>query len=543
MPVKPSRCDLPEWKALTADAAARAGTSIRALFAADPNRAENLTFSAAGLSLDLSKNHLAPESLGLLLKLGEACDLQSQRAKMAAGESINTSENRAVLHMALRGTSNNAEANGLAADMRERLCAYAEDIRAGRVLSATGKPFRHVVNIGIGGSDLGPRLVVDALRDGAPSALRSSFVSNVDGADLSRALADTIAEETLFVIASKTFTTQETMRNAQSARDWLVQQLPKGADIGRHIVAVTTNDDAAIKFGVDQAAIFGFWDWVGGRFSLWSSVGISIAIALGAEAFNELLDGAAEMDRHFLDAPLDQNLPILLALVGIWNRNFLNLQSHAILPYATALEHLPLFLQQLEMESNGKQVTRDGEPVSTSTAPIIWGASGTNGQHAFFQWLHQGTDVASADIILPLRAPSAFPGHHDILLAHGIAQGEAFAFGRDSAETRAALKADGMDERQIDQALATRTFTGNRPITTIVMDALAPRALGALLALYEHKVFCQGAIWDINSFDQWGVELGKALAGRVLDALQSGGDLSGFDPSTRKLIQRASSTS
>lgn len=539
----PLQIDLPEWKALAALAASQQGTSIRSLFDQESDRAERLSFEAAGLTLDLSKNRLSNDALAHLISLARARDLEAARDKMAAGAKINTTEDRAVLHMALRGTSHDTDSNALAAAMLKRIKGFAEDVRAGRRLSSTGHRFRHIVNIGIGGSDLGPRLVVDALKDGCVGAIHTSFVSNVDGADLSRALEGTNPSETLFVITSKTFTTQETMRNAESARAWLNNNLPKGAEVGHHFVAVTTNTAAAEAFGIDAANTYGFWDWVGGRFSLWSAVGISIALALGPDVFADLLDGAAEMDRHFLEAPLEQNLPVLLALTGVWNRNFLDIPSHAVLPYATALEHLPLYLQQLEMESNGKQVDAACNPVAVDTAPIIWGSAGTNGQHAFYQWLHQGTDIASSDIILCLASQGGSAEHQEILLAHGIAQGEAFAFGRDLEATRAALLAEGLSEREVKATAAARTFDGNRPTTTIVMNALAPQALGALLVLYEHKVFCQGKIWGINSFDQWGVELGKTLAGRVLSALQTGGDLSGFDPSTRMLIQRARAAS
>jgi len=439
----------------------------------------------------------------------------------------------------LRGGLPGTDAAKLAADSKARFLDFATKVQAGDIRSSTSKPFRTVVNIGIGGSDLGPRLAVDALHSFGQTGIAVRFVANVDGAELTRALKGVDAETTLFIVSSKTFTTQETIENAKSARAWLVANLPKGGDPSMHFVGVTANMPAANSFGISPDHIFPIWDWVGGRFSVWSAVGLSLALAIGTSGFEEFLAGAAEIDRHFMSAPFSQNVPVLLALVGLWNRDFLDLRSHAVLPYAHALSLLPGYLQQLEMESNGKRVQRGGHRTEVPTAPAVWGGAGTTGQHAFYQWLHQGTDCASADIILPLSANEGPQHHHDILVSHAIAQAEALALGRDEAATRAELTREGLSPSEVERLLPHRIFPGNRPVSVLTFDRLTPRRLGALLTIYEHKVFTQGILWNINSFDQWGVELGKTAAGRVLDALRDGGDLSGFDPATRKLIKAA----
>ncbi len=532
-----ARTDLAEWKALEVHAHDAASAHIRDLVRDEGEERLSWTAaSAAGLNLDVSKNRIDKNTLHLLIALAKACDLEGWRDRMVAGDRINTSENRAVSHMALRG---GASPHGDEIQQaKAHMLKFVRDIQEGRLTSATGKPFTAVVNIGIGGSDLGPRLAADALRPDWSGGITPHFVANVDAAELARVLEEIDAETTLFIVTSKTFTTQETLRNAQTAREWLTQHLPDGAEIDKQFAAVTSNRSEALLFGVSANSIFDFWDWVGGRYSVWSSVGLALALAIGVENFETFLAGAAEMDQHFLHAPLAENVPVLLALIGVWNRNFLGLQGLAILPYDQSLSLLPSYLQQLDMESNGKQTGRDGARTAWDTGPLVFGAAGTTGQHAFYQWLHQGTDMAASEIILVLNARHEIEAHQDILLAHGIAQGEALAFGRNETATRAELANSGLNPEEITALLPHRTFAGNRPVSTIVMDRLCPRRLGALLAMYEHKVFSQGVIWNINSFDQWGVELGKSLAGHVLDAMNKGGADAGFDPSTRALVKR-----
>ncbi len=536
----------PEWLALQDHA--KNPRHIRDLFAENHDRLAWGRVSGAGLTLDLTKNRMTKTTVELLLTLARARQVISWRDKMVAGEVVNLTEGRAALHMALRGgltrppTVDGQDAGAAVAEAKARFLSFVDRVHSGDCAAATGKRFVSVVNIGIGGSDLGPRLVCDALRPHWAGNVRPYFVANVDVVELERVFEQVDPETTLFIIASKSFTTQETMRNAQTAKAWLEARLPNPEDAGRHFVAVTSNQSAAQEFGIASGAIFEFWDWVGGRTSVWSSVGLSVALALGEVGFQAFLNGAAEMDRHFQTAPPERNLPLLLALTGIWNHNFLGLASHAVLPYAQSLTLLPDYLQQLDMESNGKSVTPGGKPVGTLTAPIIWGAAGTNGQHAFYQWLHQGTEIASSDIIIPLRADDSEQSHqehHDILVAHAIAQGEALAFGRNEDVTRADLTAEGLSEGDVARLLPHRIFEGNRPVSTITLDRLTPATLGALLALYEHKVFAQGVVWGVNSFDQWGVELGKSLAGKVLGALVGEAEISGFDPSTSELIKAA----
>ncbi len=498
------------WTALTAHGKSLSDTSIRDLFAADDDRLSWGLVDAAGLTLDISRHQMTGDTLALLGALARERDVSGCRDRMAAGEAVNETEHRAALHMALRGglpkspVLDGANIAEVVEQTRTRFLGFAEAVRAGRQTSSTGKCFRTVVHIGIGGSDFGPRLAVDALRPYTNAEIDVRFVANIDAAELHRALEGADAETTLFVVASKTFTTQETVENAKSAADWLSSNLPKGADVSAHFVGVTANTNAAQTFGITEDRIFPMWDWVGGRFSVWSAVGLSLAIAIGANNFKAFLAGAAEMDNHFLTAPLETNLPVLLGLVGVWNRNVLGCASHAVLPYDHTLSFLPGYLQQLEMESNGKSVTRNGTPVDGATAPAVWGAAGTTGQHAFYQWLHQGTDRASADIVLPLTSHQGPQRHHDILVAHAIAQAEALAFGRDEAATRAAMAKEGLSATNQDRLLPHRVFAGNRPVSVLTMDRLTPGTLGALLAAYEHKVFTQGILWNINPFDQWG---------------------------------------
>jgi len=533
------------WTALTAHADELTSLTIKDLFDVDPNRLKWGNVEAAGLTLDITKNLMTAETLQRFVTLAEERDLSGWRDRMTFGEAINTTEARAALHMALRGglaqapTVEGVDVSVQVAQAKMRFLGFTESVRRGDVTSSTGKTFRTVIHIGIGGSDLGPRLGAEALRPYGAKGLEAHFVANVDGAELALALEGADPETTLFVVASKTFTTQETIENAKTARAWLQDRLPTNSDTAAHFAGVTANTGAAEAFGIKPEQIFPTWEWVGGRFSVWSSVGLSLALVIGAERFEEFLSGAAEMDRHFCTAPLERNLPALMAFVGIWNQDHLGYTSQAILPYDQSLGLFPDYLQQLEMESNGKSVQKDGSPVAVPTAPVVWGGAGTTGQHAFYQWLHQGNGGAFCDIILPLSPHHDHAHHHDILVSHAIAQSEALAFGRDETATRNELTVEGLDEADVARLLPHRTFRGNRPVSILTMDRLTPKTLGALLALYEHKVFTQGILWNINSFDQWGVELGKRVAGKVLTALVGEGDLDGFDPSTQNLIEAA----
>ena len=497
--------ETPAWKALRAHQEKMCDVSLRDLFADYPERGAHFKIKVESLAADFSRNHLTDETVALLVKLAEERELADWRARLFNGFKINNSEDRAVLHTALRAISDApviVDGRDVIPDIRalqKQMAAFTDEEREGRWLGVTGQPIRDVVNIGIGGSDLGPRMVAGALCTYAKS-LRVHFVANADAADLLGVVAWLDPATTLFVIVSKTFTTQETLLNAATARQWLVSKLGDAAVV-RHFVAVSTNRKAAEEFGIAAANMFPMWDWVGGRFSLWSSVGLSIVLAVGWSNFKALLDGAAAMDEHFLTAPLAHNMPVLLALAGIWNRNFRGSTCHAILPYSERLRDLPRYLQQLEMESNGKSVTREGEAVDYPTAPAIFGECGTISQHSFHQWLHQGTDVTPSDFIGILEDDLAQPEHHKVLLANLKAQAEALKLGR-----------EGKD--------AQRTNPGNRPSTLLWLDRLDPRSLGLLIALYEHKVFVQGVILGINSFDQWGVELGKKLAVEALEPTQ-----------------------
>ncbi len=494
--------------------------------------------SAAGLELDLSKEPWSSTDFEVCLDLARACNVEAQRVRLFAGDAVNTSEGRAALHMALRapkGSDFKAQGEPVSGEveaMRARMATFAQAIRSGALKGATGKPFRTVLHIGIGGSDFGPRLVWEALRPVRPT-IEVRFVANVDPADMTLALQGLDPAETLVVVVSKTFTTQETMTNAYAARDWLRAALGQGADA--QMVAVSAAPDVAQAFGVPEGHIFGFRDWVGGRYSVWSSVGLSCVIGLGPEAFEDLLAGAAAMDAHFESAPLSANAPVLLALAHVFNRNGLGRPVRAVVPYAQRLHLLPNFLQQLEMESNGKQVTAQGKPVERSTAAAVFGDAGTNVQHAFFQLMHQGTDVIPVDFIAVRRASEGDPSAQTILLANVIAQAEALMVGRTEADVRVELTAKGLAAAEIDALAPQKTFPGDRPSAFILLDRLDPQRLGALLALYEHKTFVEGVLWGINSFDQWGVELGKTLASRVLGELQ-GGPAGPHDPSTAALI-------
>jgi glucose-6-phosphate isomerase len=533
------------WSALDATAQKAAGLRIADLFSAEPDRLQALTLDAAGLTVDLSKQAFTAEGVAAALDLARAADVEGARGRLFEGFAVNTSEHRAVLHPALRapdGAHYMAAGEPVSAEVeatRAKMKALADGIATGAVRGSTGEPFRAILHIGIGGSDLGPRLVWEALRPvEAPIDLR--FVANVDGAEIRQALHGLDPRSTLVVVVSKTFTTLETLANAQIARAWLQETL--GEDGARaHFAAVSAAPDKAVAFGVDQDQVFAFADWVGGRFSIWSAVGLSCAIALGWTVFDGFLQGASAMDAHFVEAPLARNAPVMMALAQIFNRNGLGRSIRAVVPYAQKLRLLPAFLQQLEMESNGKRVTREGRPVLRATAPSVFGDAGTNGQHAFFQLLHQGTDIIPVDIVLVAKPDTpetgGLVGMQAKLLANGIAQAEALMVGRSEADVRAELDAKGGEKAEIDALAPQRTFPGSRPTTTLLLDQLTPQTLGALIALYEHKTFVEGVIWRINSFDQWGVELGKTLAVRVLGELQGGATLA-HDPSTTALIAR-----
>lgn len=495
---------------------------IPSLFDSEPNRLSRFVLSEGPLRADFSKQAIDGAALDALLDLAAKCDLEEWRAKLFAGEKVNTSEDRAVLHMALRGVGGTPENQKEVAEMRLRMAEYADGIRA------DGK-FKNIVHIGIGGSDLGPRLVADAFEASAEQSLTLRFAENVDGASVNDAIKGLEPAETLAVVVSKSFGTQETKMNGESVRDWL------GDYGGSNMIAVTANRDRAVDFGIDPENIFDFWDWVGGRYSVWSAVGLSLQIAYGPDVFSDFLDGAKAMDLHFRDQPLQENLPVMMALTGIWNRNGLGYGSQAVIPYSRRLRKFSAFLQQLEMESNGKSATRDGE-ASTLTCPVIWGDEGTNGQHAFFQWLHQGPSEgryggAPVDFVAVLKDHESRPDHHQALLANCFAQSEALMLGK----SESVVREENAGRPDIDALAPQKTFPGNRPSTTITLDELSPEALGHLIALYEQKTFVQGIIWNVNSFDQWGVELGKVLATTILDEMESG-DAGSHDPSTTALM-------
>lgn len=517
--------------------AAMAAAHMRDLFETDPARFERFSLQVGELLLDYSKNRITDETMGLLVRLAEEADVAGWRERMFSGEKINNTENRAVLHVALRNRSNRpvmVDGEDVMPKVNaviERMGAFAEQVRGGEWRGYSGERITDVVNIGIGGSDLGPQMVVQALSPYRHPQLKVHFISNIDGAHVKEALEVLNPETTLFIVSSKTFTTQETMTNAHYARTWFLAQSQAVKHIARHFVAVSTNREAVTAFGIDPANMFEFWDWVGGRYSLWSAIGLSIVLAVGVERFTELLAGAHEMDEHFHHAPLDQNMPVILALLGVWYNNFFDAQSQAILPYDHYLRSLPAYLQQADMESNGKSVDRDGKAVDYATGPIIWGATGINGQHAFYQLLHQGTRLIPADFIVSVEPPTELQEHHDILLANFLAQTEALMRGRTREETLLE-----MDSAQTSQFVQHKVFDGNHPSNAILLQKLTPHALGMLIALYEHKIFVQGVIWNLNSYDQWGVELGKQLASRILPELHADAPVGSHDASTNALI-------
>ncbi len=527
--------DSVEWQDLAAHHRSIAETHLRDLFAADPDRGTTLVAQAGDLYLDFSKHRLTGETIGLLARVARRAGVEALRDAMFRGDRINITEDRSVLHVALRaprGAALVVDGVDVVAEVHEvldRMADFSIRVRSGDWTGHTGRKIEAIVNIGIGGSDLGPRMATTALAAFSDRSMAYRFVSNVDGSDFLEATHDLDPETTLFIVASKTFTTLETMTNAQSARAWSLAALGDEAAVAKHFVAVSTNADAVVAFGIDPANMFGFWDWVGGRYSFDSAIGLSLMVAIGPDHFADLLAGFHLMDEHFRTAPIESNLPMLMGLIGVWYGNCFGAETLAVLPYSQYLAHLPAYLQQLDMESNGKSATRDGEPVGMSTGPIVWGQAGTNGQHAYYQLIHQGTKLIPADFIGVARAAEPLGAHQDLLVANLFAQPEALAFGKTAAE----VAAEGVAPAQAPH----RVFAGNHPSSMILMPELTPSTLGQLIALYEHKVFTQGAIWNINSFDQWGVELGKQLAQRIVPELDTDVNLT-HDSSTNALIRR-----
>ncbi len=536
----------PSWRQLCQHQQDIANLHMRDLFDADKNRFDKFSLKFADLLFDYSKHRITDETLPLLLQMAREAKIESWRDRMFAGEKINITEDRAVLHTALRNRSNTPvlvdgkdvmpEVNAVLKQMRE----FSEKVRSGEWKGYTGKAITDIVNIGIGGSDLGPVMVCGALKPYAKPDLNVHFVSNIDGAHLMSALEVCNPETTLFIVASKTFTTQETMTNGRSARTWFLEAAKDEAFVAKHFVALSCNAKAVSEFGIDTANMFRFWDWVGGRYSLWSAIGLSIALYVGMDNFEALLGGAHEMDNHFKTAPLEQNMPIIMAMIGVWYNNFFHSDTLAILPYDQGMARFPAYLQQADMESNGKFISRENKRVQWKTGPVVWGEPGTNGQHAFYQLIHQGTQVVPCDFLMPVHShykigKSGY-AHHKILLANFLAQTQALMLGKTSDEARAELEEQGMTGEALEKLLPHKTFDGNRPSTSIMFDLLTPNTLGKLIALYEHKIFVQGILWDINSFDQWGVEYGKQIAKQILPQLTSDDVVSNYDSSTNGLI-------
>lgn len=536
----------PSWKALYKHQETIADLHMRRLFEADATRFEQFSLTLDDMLFDYSKHRITHESLALLFQLAREAKIEEWRERMFSGEKINITEDRAVLHTALRNRSNTPvyvdghdvmpAVNAVLAQMR----TFSDKVRSGEWTGYTGKRITDIVNIGIGGSDLGPVMVCDALKPYASPDLSVHFVSNIDGAHLMRALEKCNPETTLFIVASKTFTTQETMTNARSARAWFLQSAQDDSHVAKHFVALSTNAQAVTAFGIDGANMFEFWDWVGGRYSLWSAIGLSIALYVGMDHFEALLAGGHEMDNHFRTAPLEQNIPVLMALIGVWYNNFFHADSYAILPYDQGMARFPAYMQQADMESNGKFMCRDGERVHYKTGPVIWGEAGTNGQHAFYQLIHQGTQIIPADFLMPIHSHYTVGSngieHHKILLANFLAQTQALMLGKTKQEARAELEKQGLSGDALEKLLPHKIFEGNRPTTSILFNQLTPNTLGRLIALYEHKIFVQGMIWDINSYDQWGVEYGKQIASQILPQLNNDEIVSNYDSSTNGLI-------
>jgi len=533
----------PGWRKLGAHRREVEPLQMRDLFASEPDRFQRMSLRLDDLLFDYSKNRVTAETMRLLMELAREADLQRSIEEMFSGAPINCTEGRAVLHVALRNRANRPiqvdgrdvmpDVNRVLARMRD----FSEAVRSGRFKGHTGETITDLVNLGIGGSDLGPVMVSEALRPYWKQGLRAHFVSNVDGTHLVETLRGLDPATTLFFVASKTFTTQETMTNARSARDWLLRALGDREAVRRHFAALSTNTEAVVEFGIDPENMFQFWEWVGGRYSLWSAIGLPVACVIGFEAFEELLQGAHDVDEHFRETPFEQNIPVVMAMLGIWYHGFLGAHTHAILPYDQYLHRFAAYLQQCDMESNGKSTDRDGRPIRDyTTGPVIWGEPGTNGQHAFFQLIHQGTRLIPADFIAPVHSQNPIGDHHQKLLANFFAQTEALMIGKSTQAVRAELEAAGLPPEEIRALLPHRCFEGNRPTNSILFDRLDPRTLGRLIALYEHKIFVQGVIWNVNSFDQWGVELGKQLAKVILPELTGDDPVEDHDASTNGLI-------
>ncbi len=537
----PTLTQLPVWQALVAHQTELSKISLRELFAKDPKRAEHFCLPVGEIYLDYSKNRITQETMVMLLKLAREVNLGAAIEAMFNGEKINTTENRAVLHTALRNRSGKpvvTDGKDVMPDILavlKKMRAFSDAVRSGEWKGFSGKRITDIVNLGIGGSDLGPVLACGALKHYGHAELAMHFVSNVDGTHLVETVKRLNPETTLFIIASKTFTTQETLANATAARDWLLKSAPREA-VAKHFVAVSTNGKAVAAFGIDTQNMFGFWDWVGGRYSMWSAIGLPIAMSIGMDQFEQMLDGAHEMDAHFRSAKFGANMPVLMALVGIWHRNFWGAASHAVLPYEQYLARFPAYLQQLDMESNGKRIDKNGEAVHYATGPVIWGEPGTNGQHAFYQLIHQGTELIPADFIASIHSLNPVGAQHAMLLANCFAQTEALMRGKNADEARAELSAQGLSGEALEKLLPHKIFPGDKPTNTLLLNKLTPHTFGMLVALYEHKVFVQGVIWNVNSFDQWGVELGKQLANKILPELDPAGTTGVHDSSTARLI-------
>ncbi len=531
-----------EWNALEQHYKSVSDMHMRDLFNENPERFKQYSINVNDILLDYSKNLLTDKTFKLLMDLARFARVEMSRDHMFSGENMNCTEFRPALHIALRNRSNKPvmvngkdvmpQVNAVLQKMRD----FSERVRSGKLRGYNGRRIRSIVNIGIGGSDLGPQVVCDAMKPFAQRDLKVHFVSNADATHLVETLKQVEPETTLFVISSKSFTTQETMLNAHSARNWFVDLVGNEAAVARHFVAVSTNIEATTRFGIDEDNVFEFWDWVGGRYSLWSAIGLSIALYIGMDHFEDMLQGAHEMDQHFQNAPLEQNMPVILAMLGVWYNNFFDAQSHAIMPYSQYLERLPAYLQQLDMESNGKTIDRQNQRVNYLTGPIIWGQSGTNGQHAFFQLMHQGTKPVPADFLIPALSQNPLGLHHRVLFSNCLAQTKALMLGKRYSEALAEMKAAGRSTEEIDEAIEHKVFEGNKPSNTIIFERLNPKTLGSIMAMYEHKVFVQGIVWNINSFDQWGVEYGKVLAGEIQQDLAQPGNVDQHDSSTNGLI-------
>jgi len=534
--------DSAEWKALEKHLKAMSHVHMRDLFNENQDRFKQFSVGLNDILLDYSKNRITDETFKLLMDLARLARVEKSRDRMFAGENVNCTEFRPALHVALRNRSNKPvmvngedvmpQVNAVLAKMRD----FSERVRSGQLRGYNGRRITSIVNIGIGGSDLGPQVVCEAMKPFAQRDLKVHFVSNADATHLVETLKLVEPETTLFIVSSKSFTTQETMLNAHSARKWFVDMVRNEAAVARHFVAVSTNLEATTKFGIDTENVFEFWDWVGGRYSLWSAIGLPIALYIGMDHFEAMLQGAYEMDQHFESAPLEQNMPVILAMLGIWYNNFFDAQSHAIMPYSQYLERLPAYLQQLDMESNGKTIDRQNQRVNYLTGPIIWGQSGTNGQHAFFQLLHQGTKPVPADFLIPALSQNPLGLHHRVLFSNCLAQTKALMLGKKYTQALEEMRDAGSSSEEIDEAIEHKVFEGNKPTNTIIFERLNPKTLGSIMAMYEHKVFVQGIVWNINSFDQWGVEYGKVLAGQIQRDLAQPGDVDSHDSSTNGLI-------